>query len=119
MVVECDVETLEYVVGLGCLYVGWKRCKVVEHFDIIRCYRCSAYGHLAKSCSSPQVCSKCSGSHRLSDCTQTEEKCINCFNSNTRHRTEYDTRHAAKASTCPIYQKVVDAVKRTTLRPES
>jgi hypothetical protein len=57
---------------------GYKRVSVKEFkFKPMQCYNCQSFGHAAKSCTSPPICSRCGGSHlnsRANPC-QNAQKC--------------------------------------------
>nr|CAH7755079.1 unnamed protein product [Callosobruchus chinensis] len=55
------------------LYVGWKKCEVSDHINILRCSKCCGYGHTAKNCNLELVCGKCAHHHKLADCQSTSE----------------------------------------------
>jgi hypothetical protein len=49
--------------------------------EVRRCFKCQKYGHIQLSCpSNINVCGKCSGQHRTSECSAESSnwKCVNC-----------------------------------------
>jgi len=59
----------------------------------IRCYNCSQFGHIDKTCPNNfSKCSKCSGEHKKSECTSEIIKCPNC-----------NGNHEASNQNCPIF----------------
>ncbi|KAK3849195.1 hypothetical protein Pcinc_044037 [Petrolisthes cinctipes] len=82
------------------VYINLSRCKVFDHFWVLRCGNCLAYGHKTTHCRRENPnCGYCSGQHRSSDCTQKEQqKCIHCvFNSRD------DASHSAFSTKCPSF----------------
>ena len=64
----------------------------------LQCLKCYDFNHHAKDCTKEeQVCKKCAGSHKHTDCTSREDqppKCNNC-----------GEEHPATFAGCPNYQK--------------
>ncbi|XP_078573748.1 uncharacterized protein LOC144860427 [Branchiostoma floridae x Branchiostoma japonicum] len=46
--------------------------------QVIRCYRCQAYGHIASLCSGEVTCVKCGGKHGTDTHCRNSAKCANC-----------------------------------------
>ena len=61
--------------------------------QIIRCYSCQTYGHIAKNCRKEAVCENCSQQACESPCPN-PPRCANCNNS-----------HPAFDTDCPVYVK--------------
>jgi hypothetical protein len=72
--VKCDGDTFDKIMNNGRIIVGWDRCRVYEHFQIVRCFKCSGYRHIAKECRNKVACPKCAGAHELSKCESREKK---------------------------------------------
>jgi hypothetical protein len=74
------------VLKAGRLFAAGRRFRVVEvdlNREVRRCFRCQAYGHIAKSatnsCDHEEVCGFCAGGHSSKDCSRTgQPKCANC-----------------------------------------
>lgn len=98
------------------LFIGYSRCKVNDHFHVIRCHKCSAFGHIAADCRSQLHCPQCSEQHELKDCRNTKTECINCKTYNSRMATRnnfrpYDIDHPATSSDCPAFKKTLNIIK--------
>ena len=63
-----------------------------------QCFRCQAFGHLARDCTGPERCKKCAGDHDSRKCPQTNPDappmCHNCFG-----------EHPATFRGCPSYSE--------------
>ena len=70
--------------------IGYRSYKVEPERKVLQCYKCQGVGHSAFHCSKNQVCLKCGGEHKHSECTSTELKCANCGDA-----------HAACSRSCP------------------
>lgn len=114
LVLETDPYLFEKLMLKKHLYIGWKRCAVNESFHIIRCFKCSRYGHIAKDCKSPTSCPKCSGDHLLKDCNVIEFRCINCVLHNARYKTNLNVTHTVLDSACHCYIKMIQNAQRIT-----
>ena len=74
------------VVKAGNLFACGRRFRVVEvdlNREVRRCFRCQAYGHIAKTasnvCLHDEVCGFCAGAHSSKTCARTgPPKCANC-----------------------------------------
>ncbi|XP_039315181.1 uncharacterized protein LOC120359851 [Solenopsis invicta] len=93
------------IINKGRAYVQWRRYRVKEYVNVVRCFKCHLYGHTAKVCSAPdQICETCgSKEHLKKDCDKgAEPSCINC----TRARRK-DNKHSVRSKDCPEYLKHV------------
>lgn len=76
---------------------------VQEHFNLAICFNCAGFGHVAKYCKELQCCHKCSANnHTGNECTAADLKCPNCCKMKYK---EEDSKHSARDTNCPIYQK--------------
>ena len=66
--------------------------------QIIRCYKCQTYGHIAKNCRKQAVCENCSEQACESPCSN-PPRCTNCSN-----------EHPAFDTNCPVYI-IVERIK--------
>lgn len=114
IVMECDSETFKSIIDRKKLYIGWRRCGVLESFHVLRCYNCCRYGHIAKDCLSPTTSPKCSENHASKDCTVTTHKCINCERSNERYHTKFSTDHYVFSNNCTVYKNKIQHLQNIT-----
>lgn len=112
LIVELDSELFSKIIKQGFLYVGWRKCLITESFNVIRCFKCSCFGHFSKDCKKSElVCPACSKNHQLKDCPKESLKCINCVNHNVKFKTNFCEKHSSKDATCPVYLKQISAIK--------
>jgi len=81
----CSVspDTYRKLVGRR-VYLGMSCCRVVEYSDVVRCFKCQRFGHIASGCKSDKdVCGRCAGNHRTAECKVETRKCTNCGSANS------------------------------------
>ncbi|XP_053681574.1 uncharacterized protein LOC128732352 [Sabethes cyaneus] len=104
-VLETDAQTFETLINLQSVNVGWDRCRVVEEVNVLRCFKCSKYGHKASSCNNPFCCPKCAGDHEAKDCASSF---VNCELTNKKRNLPKDKEvcidHSVWSVNCPVYQ---------------
>lgn len=114
-IIETDCQTFETLIQRERVHVRWDRCRVAEDVNVLRCFKCSKYGHKASSCNNPLCCPICTGDHEATDCDAAFEKCINCELRNKLSKSPYDEQldvnHSAWSSACPVYQKRLKNVR--------
>lgn len=83
--------------------------KMVERFQtgcgLVQCFKCCAYGHIAKHCRAKAHCGHCSGSHETRDCTNKEKAiCANCVGKGLG-----STEHKAWSESCLVRKRTREA----------
>ena len=91
------------------LYTSYGRNKVFDSYKVYQCYKCQEFNHNANDCNNNQVCAKCGGDHRLTECNSRTEKCVNC-----EKKGHSDINHKTNGVKCPIYKEEVSRVKNKT-----
>jgi Zinc knuckle len=104
---EADQQTHESLLAVGRVLIGWDSCRVYQHIDILRCFKCSQFGHIAANCRNQLCCAKCCGDHDGLDCDSDNVKCVNCVGANERLKLNLDVNHASFSLKCPSYQRKV------------
>lgn len=108
-----DMSTFKRVLFAKRVFVGWHSCRVYQQVDVLRCFKCNEYGHIAKSCTSAVfVCPLCAENHRLEECKSSDRlKCINCVRNNEKYKTSCDVNHSAMSMKCPILSEKTEKRK--------
>lgn len=106
-VLEVDSTSHEIMLEAERVNLGWERCRVIECFGIIRCFKCCNYGHKSTECKGNEVCAKCTGPHRTVECTSEEARCINCERMNKSRKLNLSIDHFAFSHECSIYKRLV------------
>jgi hypothetical protein len=109
---EVDQTTHEILLTNGRVFIGWDSCRVYQHIDILRCFKCSQFGHRAVNCPYEICCAKCSGNHDGKDCVSDQEKCVNCVWANDRLKLNLDVCHPSYSLKCPSYLRKVSQLTK-------
>lgn len=112
VICEIDSDTFQKVMRWGKLNIEWEVCRVIEHVNILRCYKCCAYGHRSNDCTSKKFCVRCSGEHDVKDCDSEYEKCINCVTLKSERKLTINVDHAAWSTDCPVYKRNLKVSKQ-------
>lgn len=95
--------------------IGWTFCKVFDGIFIKKCMNCLGFGHAKDMCKKELACSKCGGKHVEKECSEIEEKCINCMRINkTARKNICDVYHNAKSKDCPALLKLIEKISSMT-----
>nr|XP_029730319.1 uncharacterized protein LOC115267467 [Aedes albopictus] len=111
-VIEVDKNTYSCMLTARKVNIRFDRCLVVPDNSIVRCFECGEFGHVSTNCKNGTKCSKCSESHKSSECTSTVLKCVNCCKMNNERKLNLDVNHAAfNVSECEVYKRLVQRKK--------
>ena len=105
-IVQVPGRVLASLVNKGRIFMLWRVYRVKEYLNIIRCFKCHAYGHFAKFCNAPdQLCETCgSKDHLKTNCDKKEApRCANCVRFKRR-----DVNHDVRNKSCPEYVKYLE-----------
>lgn len=103
-VLQCNRSCFRKIMAAGKINVGFNKCPVYENFNLIRCYKCCRFNHIARDCVSEEpVCSKCTGPHSSVGCAEPSRKCANCTYFNSKFGCKFDTQHDATDRSCSVY----------------
>ncbi|XP_020298689.1 uncharacterized protein LOC109862930 [Pseudomyrmex gracilis] len=85
------------------VYINFSSCVFEDYVRVLQCYKCLAFGHLAKNCKGAALCGHCAGDHEMRDCHAKSEAttCGNC----RRWLHSESTHSALDGKNCPILIK--------------
>lgn len=107
LILEVDPTTYSSILRNEKITIGWSRGRVYDHVNMVQCFKCYRFNHIAKDCQKNTICSLCSGSHNYTTCTSNQKKCSNCSWARTKLNIELDTNHGATDKKCPCYQRLL------------
>lgn len=113
-VLTVDVNTFRRVLKAGRIFIGWNSCREKEHVEVMRCFKCNQFGHLAKECKEEDfVCPLCADKHSMNQCKVKEDeyKCVNCVRANTELNLDVNVKHCAFSLKCPVLNKQIEKRK--------
>ncbi|CAD6229613.1 GSCOCG00012116001-RA-CDS, partial [Cotesia congregata] len=80
---------------------GWNKYKAYNYVNVIRCYKCWGFDHIANKCVKEQTCRLCAGNHHETSCECNLKKCVNCIEFvNTNGIENVDINHVATDKKC-------------------
>lgn len=85
IVLSCNVQTLRRVLEKGSVICGLDNKIVHEQIDIIQCFNCQRFGHVAGTCKMQPCCKFCGQDHSSKLCGESDSfKCANCIRENKK-----------------------------------
>lgn len=112
---ETDIDTFPKVLQAEKLNIGWERCKVYDGVQVTACFKCKGYNHKSINCKYDEVCLKCLGNHKTTECDSESEpvnKCINCKRANDKLNLGLDDNHPTLSKECPVYRNKIEWKKK-------
>lgn len=96
------VADIKKVRNLCCSKITWE--KNFSSSLVTQCYKCQAFGHIAKNCFRKEVCANCAGDHSTLSCevNTNAKKCINCGGD-----------HKANDIECDFYLRAINKRKNS------
>ena len=116
LVIEVNSHTRKQILNAR-MKIGWAICNVDDYIHVNRCFKCSRYNHRLADCRGEETCPLCTGRHKLSECTtsQNDFKCINCITFNKyNHSKTISTNHSSLDKNCPSLQALLMKYKQNT-----
>lgn len=111
--VKIDNDSYKKVILAQRLNVGWERCRAFDGTRVMQCYKCLGYNHKSSECRNEEICYKCHGNHKATQCNkEIINKCVNCIKENKRLNLELDENHATNDRECPVYQNKLNIKKK-------
>lgn len=85
------------------LRVGYQIVSAIDQSPVVQCYRCLAFGHIARDCKEGIRCGYCSEEHDTRECRNRNSapRCVNCAQS----KQASSVIHPAYAVECPEWQR--------------
>lgn len=103
-VVQLPMDLARKAVEYGKVRIGWVNCRIREKVEPKKCFRCWAFGHLARDCKGTDRSKRCrrcgEAGHVRADCKSKEAECVLCTNNN---------KHPTGSFACPVYQAAAKA----------
>lgn len=116
VILELDPKAHKEIEGREVLYVGWRTCKFEDYINVVQCFRCWRFGHMARECKrGDQVCADCGGGHK--NCGSEVKKCVNCkFASEVLKVPNVQYDHAAYDRKCVAYKRIYEQLQTKVKR---
>lgn len=106
LVLRVQAELFEAIRADRSTFIDTEKVFFKPWFSIKQCFRCSAYGHLAKKCSSGAAhCPYCSLEHPLEKCTKLTIVCHNCLSRG------WASDHPSYSKECPVRKEYINSNK--------
>ena len=105
------VDAAQKLLAAGKVRIGWVVCRLREQISLKRCFKCLAFGHFAKACTSgidrSDRCRRCGEKGHIAKACNRDPKCLLCEGSEGR-----DYRHIAGSGKCPEFRKALTSMKK-------
>ena len=91
------------------IFVGWGSALVVDHLEVMQCYRCYEFGHKSDRCSAKQPkCGRCGEDHDQRKCESDKVRCTSCATAGLDNH-----NHEAIDRNCPTRKRILENIKRS------
>lgn len=108
LILEMDEGSFEKVTEAKRLYIGWCSCKIVNDFNIIRCFKCCRYGHIEKECIGEICCPLCGEKHAKDECRSKSHKCVNYIIANEKFNLKLKVNHCVWSMECDSLSRIIE-----------
>lgn len=93
------------------IIIGWNVCKFSNYIQVTRCFKCNAFGHIAKDCKQANdSCGYCGVDHKTKDCNHSQRQpfCTNCekFNKTNKSQVKLNTNHSSFSDECESLKRI-------------
>nr|XP_018899438.1 PREDICTED: uncharacterized protein LOC109032013 [Bemisia tabaci] len=109
-ILEVSGKLGQQILEMGIIYVAYNGCRVWDHIDILRCYKCHKLGHVAKRCGEKEdLCSWCGKpGHNRAECKVEGPTCACC------HGQKIRSDHDVFDHGCPSLIREMEWIVRRT-----
>lgn len=101
-VVAAPIAIANKLLSMEKVRVAWVYCRLRQRTQLIRCYRCHGYGHLAPECQSTidrsKNCYRCGQPGHLAKTCKGEPTCLSCMDTGRR------SDHHPASNRCPLFK---------------
>lgn len=113
VIVELDARTYLQLKNKETINIGWKVCRFINYINIVQCFKCNKFGHIAKYCRSDKnFCRKCADNHQTEECKSSIAVCSNCkYAAEVLKIPKIDYKHYATDKQCPVYMRVYNSLQ--------
>lgn len=112
LILEADEVTHDLMLKKEKINIGWRKCRVFNHYSVRRCFKCWGYYHIAKNCTRQDTCHKCAGNHKASECIATKKRCVNCMFKIRTYNLKISDEHDALSVECPTFIRALEEEKK-------
>ncbi|KAI4480990.1 hypothetical protein M0802_014065 [Mischocyttarus mexicanus] len=102
VVIEVSPLVRESLLKNERVYIGWESLRIKDYTTVSRCYKCQAFGYVAKYCrANHETCGHCGQEgHSFKACPKKDQNpvCVNC------RRAGKVGNHSSRSSDCPAYK---------------
>ena len=110
-VVMVPAEMADRLLKAGKIKLGWMMCRVRERIQVVRCFRCLGFGHVALDCPSEDrsnICRLCGKEgHHAKECKE-DPFCVVCSQS----KEPGGALHILGSNKCESFQKELKKVRK-------
>lgn len=117
-ILELDKSTAECMLEEKKISIAWDMCRVYNYVQIMRCYKCLGYNHMAQECKNKIACCKCGGEHKVEECKSEEMSCVNCVSYAKKNNEDINTKHHAFAHDCFCTEQIKQKGNKRNNRKE-
>lgn len=103
VILEMSKKMRDVVMNEERVYINWRACKVKDFVNVMRCFRCFAFGHMVRECNMKErLCEKCGETGHL------KERCKNeCVRRNGKQKGR-KCDHPVMSLECPEYVRMAE-----------